>query len=118
MSCFEKQIVLHGLYLPKDVIQVIKDFAFTDTSSSTRKKKNAIMRHIINSLWCGRARPRDVDDGRLILWFEDDGFCPQFAIEFCKKCGNYNQSHTNYPHSGRAMKVLCTCLDRQFLFMW
>ena len=122
MTCIEKQIVLQGLhlrelYLPEEVIRVIKDFAFMDTESCAKKKKNTIMRLISNTLWCGRARPDDTNQDMTVFWIKEDNRCPQFGIEFCKKCGNYSHLNTNFPQSGRAHKVFCTCADIQYLFM-
>jgi hypothetical protein len=116
MTCIEKQIVLHGLhlrefYLPRDVIRVIKEFAFMDTESCAKKRKITIMRLISNTVWCGRTRPRDEIDGKAVLWIEGDVRCPQFAMDFCKKCGNYSMPFTNYPDEGRVHKVLCKCVD-------
>ena len=86
----DKQLILHGLPLPNDLICLIKDFTFMCFIMSTAKKrKDEIMRLINTTRWCGRARPDDIYTGVTLFWIEEDEWCHQFQQYFCKKCGDY-----------------------------
>jgi len=91
MASLHKQLILVGLPLPEELIRTIKDYTFMDIVMSDSKwKKDVIMRTIKQTVWCGRARPKDEDKGKLIFWIESSG--PQFQRCFCKKCGQYAYS--------------------------
>lgn len=100
MVSLHKQLVLRGLPIPEELIRIIKDYTFLDIVSSDSKwKKDFIMRTIKQTLWCGRARPKTQKKGKLIFWIE--GSCRQFQCDFCKKCGNYEESSNE--------KIRCVC---------
>ena len=91
MTSLHKQLILSGLPIPEELIRIIKDYTFMDIVMSDSKwKKDVIMRTIKNTIWCGRARPKDKKKGILIFWIE--GSSRQFQCEFCKKCGGYTYS--------------------------
>ena len=91
MASLHKQLILNGLPIPEELIRIIKDYIFLDIVSSDSKwKKDVIMRAIKQTVWCGRARPKVEDKGKLIFWIESSG--PQFQCDFCKKCGQYAYS--------------------------
>ena len=111
MSSLEKQLVINSLKLPREIIRIINDYTFMDTiMSNSKKKKNTIIQLINNTIWCGRARPKDIYNGITIFWIEEDYLCPQFQSKFCKKCGNYE--------SLVVRKLLCQCDEDEFLTAW
>ena len=91
MASLHTQLILSGLPIPEELIRIIKDYTFLDIVSSDSKwKKDVIMRTIKNTIWCGRARPKDKKKGGFVFWIE--GSCRQFQCNFCKKCGGYTYS--------------------------
>jgi hypothetical protein len=112
MTSLNKQLVMHGFPLPVELIRIIKDFTFMDTiMSQSKKKKNIITKMIFNTIWCGRARPQDEEDGLTLFWIEEDSQSRQFQPSFCKTCGDFHGDETNYPNEGRVDRVVCHCFQ-------
>lgn len=106
---FQKQLILQGLNVPLEIIRIIKDYTFMDTTMSKAKKnKNRLSYLISTTKWCGKKRPQDEEKGLTVFWIENAFRSPQFQIRFCKKCGNYI-SQTNIPFEGEFDKVACRC---------
>jgi hypothetical protein len=100
MASLNKQLILSGLPIPEELIRIIKDYTFMDIVMSDSKwKKDVIMRTIKQTVWCGRARPKDETKGKFVYWIESSS--RQFQCDFCKKCGNYT--------SESAESIYCVC---------
>jgi hypothetical protein len=106
---FQKKLVLNGLNVPSEIISIIKDYTFMDTTMSKAKKNKNKLSHLITTTkWCGKKRPKDEDKGITVFWIEKDVRSPQFQMSFCKKCGDY-QAHTQLQFEGQFDKVACRC---------
>jgi hypothetical protein len=102
-----KQLVLHGLPLPTDIINLIKDFTFMCfIMANAKKRKDVIIRLINSTIWCGRARPDDEYISITLFWIEEDTQCSQFYQKYCKNCGNFCDSH-NYMDIINNIKCIC-----------
>lgn len=113
MSLFtEKQLVIGRLPFPKEIIYIIKDYTFMDIiTAKSKKNKNVIIRFISNTIFCGRACPKNEEDLSYIFYIEEDYYCPQIQSNFCKKCGNFTRYITNNPYDkDRIDKVVCHCI--------
>ena len=109
MSSLHKQLILHGLKIPSEIIRIIKDYTFMDTTmSNTKKHKNIALQLISVTQWSGKKRPQDEADGQTIFWIEEDIRSPQFQLRFCTTCGNYI-SHIQLPIEDEFDKVACCC---------
>lgn len=109
MSSINKQLVLHGLNVPLEIIHIIKDYAFMNiTMSKSKKRKNVILRLISNTIWCGRSRPQDENEGAMVFWINEDDHGPQIQTTFCKKCGDYI-IHGNSTDEEGLDRVACRC---------
>ena len=106
MSTFEKQLVIHSLPFPKEIIIIINDFIFKDITSSSREKKNVIINLINTTTFSGKYNNSYLEEQRLIFWIEQDDNSKQFQITFCNICGNYIPFFLN---DGTSDKVLCNC---------
>ena len=109
-TSIDKQIVLHGLKIPIEIIRIIKDYAFMDTvMAKSKRQKNNIMQLIQNTKWSGKARPFE-NKNVYVFWIDEDERCSQFHMHFCNACGNYQDNITNYPsYEGRDNILLCNC---------
>jgi hypothetical protein len=106
---FQKKLILSGLKVPSEIIRIIKDYTFMDTTMSKAKKnKNRLTYLIGNTKWCGKKRPQDEENGLTTFYIEKDIRSPQFQIIFCKKCGNY-LGHTLLEFERHFDKVGCRC---------
>ena len=106
---FQKKLILSGLKVPSEIIRIIKDYTFMDTTMSKAKKNKNKLSHLISTTkWCGKKRPKDEDKGITVFWIEKDVRSPQFQMSFCKKCGDY-QAHTQLQFEGQFDKVACLC---------
>jgi hypothetical protein len=111
MTSIDKQLVLHGLKIPVELIRIIKDYTFMDTvMAKSKRQKNKIIRLIEITEWSGKARPFENREA-YVFWIEEDESSPQFQMYFCNACGNYQDNNTNYPDEGRVDRVLCNCYD-------
>ena len=105
----QKQLILQGLKVPFEIIRIIKDYTFMDTTMSKAKKnKNRLSYLIGNTKWCGKKRPQDEEKGLTMFWIDKDIRSPQLQIRFCKKCGDY-VGHTLLQYEGQFDKVACLC---------
>ena len=108
MASICRQLILHGLPLPSELIRTVKDYTFMDIIEADSKAKKNVITHLVgNTQWCGKARPLDEVTEYYVFWIEEDAKSPQIQARFCKKCGNYTFSNfrdTVY-HT-----VLCRCL--------
>ena len=105
----QKKLILSGLKVPSEIIRIIKDYTFMDTTMSKAKKnKNRLTRLIGNTKWCGKKRPQDEENGLTMFYIEKDIRSPQLQIQFCKKCGDY-VGHTLIQFERRFDKVDCRC---------
>ncbi len=103
----DKQLILHRLPLPVELIRVIKEYTFmTIIMAQTKKRKDEIMILINTTIWCGRARPDDIYTGVTLFWIEQDERCHQFYQKYCKHCGNFCDSH-NYIDIIDKIKCIC-----------
>ena len=90
MVSIHRQLILHGLPLPSELIRCVKDYTFMDiTEAESKRKKNVITHLFDHTLWCGKIRHEDELIGYFVFWIEEDAGSPQFQTMFCKKCGNY-----------------------------
>jgi hypothetical protein len=84
-----KQLSMRHLRLPLEIIHLMFDFSFMDPiMANSKRRKNIIIKLINTTIWCGRARPMDEQDGTMVFWIEDDQGSPQLQPTFCIKCGN------------------------------
>ena len=105
---FQKKLILSGLKVPSEIIRIIKDYTFMDTTMSKAKKNKNRLSHLIGTTkWCGKKRPKDEEKGVTLFWIEKVN-SRQFQMGFCKKCGNYTK-HTNLQVEGSFDKVECLC---------
>lgn len=52
---FQKKLVLNGLNVPSEIIRIIKDYTFMDTTMSKAKKNKNKLSHLIGTTkWCGK----------------------------------------------------------------
>jgi hypothetical protein len=106
MASIHRQLILHGLPLPSELIRFIKDYTFMDiTEADSKKKKNVVTNLFKNTLWSNKARPIYSDSvaGDYVFWIEEDEGSPQIQNMFCEKCGNYTFAKTMWN------KVICKC---------
>ncbi len=109
MSSLRKQLILEGLNVPSEIIRIIKDYTFMDTTmSATKQHKHVALCLISETQWSGKNHPRHEACGFTIFWIEEDNRCPQLQITFCTKCGNYI-GHTKIHFEGKFDKVACCC---------
>jgi hypothetical protein len=93
MASIHRQLILHGLPLPSELIRMVKEYTFMDiTEANSKKRKNVITHLFGHTLWCGKASPlEEVTD--YVFWINEDAKSPQIQARFCKKCGNYTFSN-------------------------
>ncbi len=95
MASLHRQLILHGLPLPDEMIRAIKDYTFMDfVQSGAKERKNVITNLIKNTEWSGKERPYDMFTGDHVFWIEADPTCIQIQSSFCKTCGNYKSCRT------------------------
>lgn len=91
MSTFQKQLIIHRIPLPKELICIIKDYAFIDIT--TKLKKDIIMYLINTSIWVGRCMTTYNLSGGIFVFcinsYKTDKSLARFGTTFCIKCGNY-----------------------------
>ena len=107
----KKQVVINRIKLPYEVLSIIKDYIFNDTSKYMLKikaKKNSILTQINTTTFSGK-HLIDNDDFRSSwhFWLENDENCPQFQAYFCTKCGNYEYL-SSLTYDG-ILKIMCDC---------
>ena len=106
MSSFNKQMVIHQMNLPIEIVRIIKDYTFMDTiMSNSKNNKNFVMQLIKNTSWSGRASPENLDEGFLIFWLDAINSL-QFQIKFCKKCGDYINLSVDHDIQDN---IMCNC---------
>ena len=97
-----RQHVIHLLSLPRELITIIKEYAFyTHIESIARMNKEWVVRNISYA----RIVSKHSDDGLYLFWtgsLRD----PQFQCYFCHVCGNY----THYRGYDRDSVYSCHCL--------
>ena len=105
----KKQLIMGELKIPKELIEIVKDYVFYDPVSFLSKtRKDAIIRLIEATPW---SRKLNYSSTSWIFWIEEDEQCPQHQVTFCTSCGNYDHPSTNYPTGiGRVDRVLCNCV--------
>jgi hypothetical protein len=64
------------------------------TMANSKRRKNIIIGLINTTIWCGRARPMDEQNGDMVFWIKDDQKSAQLQPSFCRKCGNYDLFQT------------------------
>jgi hypothetical protein len=132
MQKITKQLLVNKLNLPFDMLNLIKEYAFTDmiTGISKRNKdiinyyiKNAALsdKNTINDLYLGNVWDDPINDP----WMNEPDYIPfnininirrwtfcategsnQFQAMFCQKCGNYIEDYLYLPYSD---KITCRC---------
>jgi len=113
MSCFRKQLVLHKLPLPVDVLHIVYDYCFEHVIDVQRKKKTAMLNaiknqteisniHLIPGLWfrehdhqhasvktrCFSVYPINVPE---LNWGPDSRSLAETYLSYsvCSKCGDF-----------------------------
>lgn len=99
MTLITKQLLIHQFDFPKEVLNIIKEFAFYDIIQNTKKNKNKIISSINSTKWSGKC---DFDDSVWHFWIEDDPSSSQLQANFCKNCGDYASFYEN-------IKFVCRC---------
>jgi len=104
ISAFQqKQLILHAMPLPLDMIRLINEFLVsTKICPLVKQRKDTIHRLISENAprnwvyWTYRGRIEyefEPDESRLIdnlfIFLVPDSSCHDFLAYFCKKCGNY-----------------------------
>ena len=113
MSCISKQLAFSKLILPKDVLELIKDFVFQRTQEKAKRLKNIIFKQINDTIWTPKwySDPKctSLENGVYVFRLEKI----VFFIPFCLKCGNYNTQDIFY-HARKLKKIhrtsRCNCL--------
>ena len=97
-----RQHVLHLLPLPKELITIIKDYAFpTKIYLHVRKYKKVI----VNQIELTTYKMSDIPNH---FWFWTECYLdPQHQSYFCLRCGNYS-NELNEPYQDYE-KVKCQC---------
>ena len=107
----KKQVVINRIKLPYEVLSVVKDYIFNDTSKYMLKikaKKNSILTQINTTTYSGKHLIYDNDfEGGWHFWVENDENCRQFQAYFCVKCGNYEYL-SSLTYDG-ILKIMCDC---------
>lgn len=113
MSCFQKQILIHKLPLPVDVLHIVYDYCFKSVVDVQRKKKGAMLNaiknqteisyiHVVSGLWfrehdhqhasvktrCFSVYPINVPE---FNWGPDSRSQAETYLSFsiCSKCGDF-----------------------------
>jgi hypothetical protein len=108
----KKQVIINKIELPEDVLSIVKDYLFNDTSkymSKIKKKKNIILNQINTTAYSGKNFINNDNNfkGGWHFWVHNDKKCPQFQAYFCEKCGNYQYlSSLTYD---AILKIMCDC---------
>ena len=109
MSIILKQLILSQLHFPKEVIDLIKDFAFCDPIFiKTKKTKNEIIALINNTFYSPIHFWPLLPPIQYIFFVETDNNSvnsTQIQAEFCLKCGNYTISYE------ANINIRCNCLE-------
>jgi len=119
------QLIINRIHLPKELLNIIKDFCFYDIPTAIMRQfimrqKQEICR-IFNYESCSRFHPfpyYEMDenpdtvehwvfciDSEYILQYSDPPMHLQLQAENCSKCGNYS----HYSH-GANKYTICVCV--------
>lgn len=84
ISTMEKQCVIQLLPLPRELISIVKEYAFHHKDYIVaRRRYNQVMRLIEESTYKQNTHPE-----RFWFWSENHADV-QFQTDFCPVCGNY-----------------------------
>jgi len=110
MSCVLKQLAFSKI-LPKDVLELIKDFVFQRTQERAKRLKNIIFKQldtVWTPKWYSDPKCTSLENGVYMFRLEKI----VFFIPFCLKCGNYDTKNTFY--HAKKLKIhrlsRCNCL--------
>jgi formylmethanofuran dehydrogenase subunit E len=125
---FAKQLALNRLFLPKEIISIIKDYAFNSIEAVAKQKKKNLVGLFYKSQY-GRYPCKLYSEERQLQLFAAEQITPrklfcftiykdtkgaktkQFQACFCSRCGNYAtvMDVENIPK-----KIICTDLCYSF----
>ena len=120
MTCIKKQLILKGLPLPEDTINMIKDYTFTNIEEKYKKVKKQTVRIInealygINPLLFPGATISE-NDGTYEMFIDGEQFRTQ--THFCTKCGDYTDVN-NGSYEFKNLKLWCVCENSPALFWY
>ena len=120
MTCVKKQMILRGLPLPEDTINMIKDYTFTNIEEKCKKIKNQMVR-ILNEALYGvnplrfQGTTTSEIDGTYGMFIDGEYFRSQ--TQFCTKCGDYTDVHLG-SYEFKNIKLWCVCENSPALFWY
>ena len=101
-----KQLCINHLELPRELLDIIKSYAFDDTIRYAAKMRKKTIHTLIQcTRWSGQFRHRNKPHYTgFLFWIEEDVNCRQYQMHFCRACGDYTTYHLN-----NYDKILCRC---------
>jgi predicted transcriptional regulator len=122
MSSITNQLIINKFCIPKEIIEIIKEYVFTNIINRTKKNKNKII-SLINET---RISPKNYNSILKPLAKTEWLFCInenyksiQYHSSFCIECGDYLNSYTEYALSYKLTdeeynklerNIMCKCL--------
>lgn len=104
MTTISKQLIINEFLLPKEIIDIIKEYAFYNIIVKTKKNKNKIISLINTTSWSPISQFNiPLSNKDWFFWLDKDNSTYQFQCHFCIKCGDYETSQTN------GMNLICKC---------
>jgi len=94
MTTIQTQLCMNALPIPKELVEIIKEFLFHNIETISKRTKNRSVKMIMETMWTPytcQSHPNILDGG----WFfrTRDLRREQFGCRFCLQCGNYEYSY-------------------------
>ena len=108
MSIIAKQVILNHIGLTREIIEMIKEYAFYDVILKTKKCKNKIIVLINTSFHTPINFIPILTTRSYIFWIDDDDENgAQLQSEFCVKCGDYLSDYLYH----KTTNIVCKCIE-------